>query len=199
MAGPGQTTIRIDLRAALPVLILGIIILAIIFVELCGRTDIKPLPQGTPFIEGPTSTPGPTSTAGPSPTESPAEATATQENAAAGSDRDEVRVRDLASIQGALQQYKQKHGKYPSTGGGIQTVCTFEQDDKGCAIKETVAGGTVPQDPLGNGGMNGYWLQSTETAYTLFAQRESELFPACDQAKPDHLKIFRTVFCVHGP
>jgi hypothetical protein len=197
MAGPGQTTIRIDLRAALPVLILGIIILAIIFVELCGRTDIKPLPQGTPFVEGPTSTPGPTSTVGPSPTAPPPDATATEAARVSGSDRDEVRVRDLASIQKALQQYKQKHGSYPSTGDGIQTVCTFEQYDKGCALKDVL--NPIPADPLQNPGENGYWLQSTETAYTLFAQRESELFPACDQPKPDHLKSFKTVFCVHGP
>jgi hypothetical protein len=196
MAGPEKTTIRIDLRAALPLLTLGFIILVIIFVELCGRTEVKPLPQGTPFVEGPTSTPGPTSTVGPSPTPAPAEATATQENAAAGADRDEVRQTDLHTIQTALEQYKQKHAKYPSTGDGIQTVCTFEEFDKGCALKDVLD--PIPSDPLGNPGENGYWLKSTETKYTLYSQRESELFSGCGQ-HPDHLKAFRSVFCVSGP
>jgi hypothetical protein len=200
MAGPEGTTIRIDLRAALPVLALALVIFFIFFVELCGKTDLKPVtPSGTPFVAGPTVTPGPSFTPGPSPSPAPLEATATPENTAAGSDRDEVRQTDLHTIQTALEAYKQKHGKYPSTGDGIQTVCTFVDDDKGCALKEAITGGTVPQDPLGNGGENGYWLQSTDTTYIVYAQRESDLFPACDKPKPDHLKDFRAVFCLHNP
>jgi len=200
MAGPEGTTIRIDLRAALPVLALGFVILVIIFVELCGKTDLKPItPSGTPFLAGPTGTPGPSQTAGPSPSPPPAEATATQENAAAGADRDEIRQTDLNTIRNAMEQYRQENGEYPSTGDGIQTICTFEDDDKGCALQETIEGGTVPQDPLGSPGENGYWLQSTDTTYILYAQRESSLFPVCDKPKPDHLKDFRSVFCLHNP
>jgi hypothetical protein len=199
MAGPPGTTVRIDLRAAAPILLLGIIILMIIFVELCGKTDVKPLPPGTPFVEGPMATLGPTQTAGPSPTPPPPNETATAAAQVSGADRDEVRVRDIATIRTALEAYRAKHGAYPSTGDGIQTVCTFEQFDKGCAIKETIAGGTVPQDPAGNPGENGYWLQSTDTTYIVYAQRESTLFDQCDKPKPDHLHDFRSILCVHNP
>ena len=204
MAGPEGTTIRIDLRVAAPALLLGLIILVIIFVELCGKTDLGPFPQGTPFVEGPTSTPAPTFTPGPSPTESPAEATATQENAAAGSDRDEVRVRDLTTIKQALEDYKQKRGNYPNTGGGIQSLCAFTEFDKGCALEEVLD--PIPSDPLGDPGENGYWLKSDGKTYVVYAQRESELFvqsgpdlfAPCDE-HPDHLKDFRSVFCVRSP
>lgn len=198
MAGPESTTIRIDLRAALPILLLVLLIFAVIFLELCGRTDVEPVdPSGTP-ISVATSTEGPPPTEGPSPTLPPEAATATPENPAAGADRDEIRQNDLNAIKDALDLYLEENGEYPSTGDGIQTVCTFEDDDVGCALQETIAGGVVPQDPLGNGGENGYWLQSTEDTYTLYAQRESELFPACPE-KPAHLEDFRTVFCLSNP
>lgn len=199
MADPESTTIRIDLRAALPVIALVAIVLGIIFVELCGRQDVEPVePGGTPIAPGPTSTEGPPPTEGPSPTPLPEEATATPENPTAGADRDEIRQTDLNSIADALALYLEENDEYPSTGGGIQTVCTFEDDDVGCALQETIEGGVVPQDPLGNGGENGYWLESTEDTFTLYAQRESELFPACPD-KPAHLEDFRTVFCLSNP
>jgi hypothetical protein len=198
MTGPESTTIRIDARALLPVIALGLVVFLIIFVELCGKTDVKPITgSGTPIPIGPTATLGPTSTAGPSATPDPGQATATQENAAAGADRDEIRQADLVKIRTGLDLYFEQNGEYPSTEGGIQTVCTFEDDDEGCAIKETIEGGTVPQDPLGNPGTNGYWLESTETTYTIFAQRESELFPGCPE-KPAHLKEFPSVFCIRS-
>ncbi len=194
MAGPESTTIRIDLRAALPVLALVLVVLVIIFVELCGKTDVEPATaEGTPIITGPTSTVGPTETPGPSPTEAPDQATATQENAAAGADRDEIRQADLVTIRNAMEQYREENGEYPSTGGGIQTICTFEDDDKGCDLKEVLD--PIPSDPLGNPGQNGYWLESTEDTFTIYAQRESDLLEACPE-KPGHLEDFRTVFCV---
>ncbi len=204
MAGPEGTTIRIDLRVAAPFLVLGLVILAIIVSELCGKTKVEPLPQGTPFVEGPTSTPAPTFTPGPSPTESPAEATATQASSAAGSDRDEVRVRDLGRIRQALADYKEEHGNYPSTGGGIQSLCAFTEFDKGCALEEVLD--TIPVDPLGDPGKNGYWLASDGRTYVVYAQRESELFvqsgpdlsAPCDE-HPDHLRAFRSIFCVRSP
>ena len=197
MAGPESTTIRIDMRAALPVLALAFVVLLIIFVELCGKTDIKPVaPEGTPFIAGPTSTPGPSPTEGPSATPEPAEATATLESASSLADRDEVRQTDLHTIQDALEQYFDENGEYPSTGGGIQTICAFEDDDKGCALKEVLD--PIPFDPLESPGANGYWLQSTETSYTIYSQRESTLFEACPE-KPAHLEEFRSVFCLQNP
>jgi len=194
MAGPESTTLRIDLRAALPILALVLVVFVIIFVELCGKTDVEPLDsEGTPIAAGPSATAGPTETPGPSPTAEPDAPTVTQENPAAGADRDEIRVRDLQTISDAMETYRAENGEYPSTGGGIQTVCTFEDDDKGCDLKEVLD--PIPSDPLGNPGENGYWLESTEDTFTLYAQRESDLIEPCPE-KPAHLEDFRTVFCV---
>src|SRR3990170_263165 len=50
-------SIRVDLRAALPVVALAAVVLAIIVVELCGRDDVEaPLVQATP--SGPSATAG---------------------------------------------------------------------------------------------------------------------------------------------
>lgn len=196
MAGPDTTTIRIDLRAALPAAALGLVVLVIIFVELCGREDVQPLASSTPFVEGPTATPAPTFTPGPSPTPVPGAATATQEASLAGSDRDEIRVRDLSAIQQALEQYRQEHDSYPDTGGGIQSLCAFREFDVGCELEEVLS--PLPEDPLGNPGLNGYWYKSEASSYVLYAQRESELFPPCDE-HPEHLEDFDSVLCVRGP
>lgn len=195
MAGPESTTIRIDLRAALPVLALFVVVLFIIFLELCGKTtDVRQAAsEGTPIVVGPTATTGPTETPGPSPTELPGQPTATAENPAAGADRDEIRQSDLAAIRDALELYREDQGEYPSTGGGIQTICTFEDDDIGCALRDILD--PIPEDPLGSPGTNGYWLESTEDTFTIYAQRESDLFDACP-VRPDHLEDFRTVFCL---
>jgi hypothetical protein len=191
-----SSTIRIDVRALLPVLVLAFIVLVIIFVELCGKTDVEPFePSGTPIPVGPTSTVGPTATTGPTSTPDPAQGTATQESATAGADRDEIRQADLNSIASALEEYLAENGNYPSTEDGIQTVCTFEDDDEGCALREFL--NPIPSDPLGNPGTNGYWLQSTDDTFTIFAQRESDLFEACDD-KPAHLEDFGSVFCIRN-
>ena len=195
MAG-STTTIRIDLRTLLPAAALGVVVLVIIFVELCGRQDVAPLGDETPFVQGPTSTLGPTFTPGPSPTIGPEEATATQESQVAGSDRDEIRVRDLNAVRQALAQYQQEHGEYPSTGGGIQSLCAFVEFDVGCELQEILD--PLPEDPLGNAAENGYWYESDGGRYVIYAQRESELLPACDE-HPQHLEDFRSVLCVRGP
>jgi hypothetical protein len=196
MAGPEPTTIRIDLRAALPVAALGLVVLVIIFVELCGREDVEPLAATTPFVEGPTSTPAPTFTPGPSPTTGPEQATATRESAVAGADRDEVRLADLNRIADALEEYAAEHDEYPSTGGGIQSLCAFEEFDVGCELRDVLE--SIPADPFGNAAQNGYWYESDGSRYTVYGQRESELFPACDE-HPQHLRDFNSVMCVRGP
>lgn len=194
MAGP--TTIRIDLRVVLPAAALGLVVLVIIFVELCGREEVGPLGQSTPFVQGPTATLGPTFTPGPSPTAGPAQATATQESQVAGADRDEIRMSDLAAIGRALEEYRQEHDAYPDNEGGIQSLCVFPEFDVGCELNEVLD--PLPVDPLGDPANNGYWYQSDGDSFVLFAQRESELFPACDE-HPQHLREFRSVLCVRGP
>jgi len=201
MAGP--TTIRINLRAVLPVAIFALIVFIIIFVQLCGTEDVKPLTDQTPLAQAtraPTFTPGPgatTATPGPGATAAPAGPTATAVSQAGAGDRDQVRSQDLTQLQAALAQYKTEHDdKYPSTGGGIQTLCVYKDNDKGCALEDVLS--TLPVDPLGNAAEDGYWYKSDGTSYTLYAQRESTAVPECPD-HPQHLQKFKSLMCVLSP
>ena len=193
MAGPSS---RVDLRAVLPVAALGVVVLVIIFVELCGREDVAPLDGSTAVVQQETATPGPTFTPGPSPTTGPSPTGAPVEVVTGGEDRDTARVQDLTALQEALEQYREENGAYPDTDGNVQTLCVFFDADAGCDLEEVL--GPVPQDPLGEPVSNGYWYVSTGRLYVVFAQRESELFPACDE-HPEHLRDFDSVLCARGP
>jgi hypothetical protein len=94
----------------------------------------------------------------------------------ARSDRDEVRVRDLASLRRALDQYRAQHGSYPDTGGAVQPVCALPTSDAGCTLGQVLD--PLPADPLGNA-VNGYW-------YCLMAcvgpgPNAVRLFPDCQR------------------
>ncbi len=193
MAGP---SVRVDLRAVLPVTALGVVVLVIIFVELCGREDVAPLDGSTAVVQQETATPGPTFTPGPSPTAGPSPTGAPVEVVTGGEDRDTARVQDLADLQEALEQYREENGAYPDTDGNVQTLCAFLDADAGCELEQVLS--SLPSDPLGDPGSNGYWYASTGQRYVLFAQRESELFPACDE-HPEHLRDFDSVLCAQGP
>ena len=193
-----QPAVRLDLRAILHAAALAVVLLVIVFVELCGREDVKPYVQSTPFPEVPTATTGPTFTPGPSPTGGGQEPTATEPVAQpGGEERDTTRVQNLAAIRDALEQYRQEHNGYPDSANNVQTLCVFEEFDKGCELKEFLD--PIPNDPLGEPiTENGYWYVSTGDAYTVFAQRESDLFPDCPE-HPDFLQQFDTLLCVQGP
>ncbi len=189
-------TASLDLRVALPVVALGIVVLVIIFVELCGREDLPPLVTLTPPPALPTATIGPTFTPGPSPTIDPAEATATQEVLVGDETRDAIRLEDLAEIGLALTAYREENGSFPDTGGNIQTLCAFRDSDAGCELEDLLS--PLPEDPLGEPGRNGYWYASTGLAFTLYAQRESDASPPCEQ-HPQHLQEFDSLLCIEGP
>lgn len=201
MAEP--STVRLDLRAVLPVAALGVIILVIIFVELCGREDTPsespPLveaPTEVPTTPEPTPTPGPTATPGPSPTPAPEEATATQELVAGAEERDAARLADLESVQQALEEYHDERGDYPDSGGNVQSLCVFDAD-AGCQLEEFLS--PIPIDPLGEPiAENGYWYQSDGDEFTVYAQRETDQFPECPQ-HPEHLEDLDSVLCIQGP
>ena len=187
-------TVQVDLRVLLPIAVLGVVVLAIIVTELCGREDVQPLTQVPPT--GPTSTVGPTFTAGPSPTTGPEQATATQAASVGGEDRDQVRQQDLAEVQAALEAYHDDRGNYPDSNNNIQTLCVFQEVDIGCALSEFLD--PLPQDPLGDPAGNGYFFQSDGERYALYAIRESGLLPPCDE-HPVHLAQFESVICLRGP
>ena len=187
---------RVDLRTVLPIAALGVVVLVIIFVELCGREDPADLfVQSTPErLE--TATTGPTFTPGPSPTPGPAEATAARDATTGTESRDTARVNDLAAIQAALEEFAEDSGSYPSTGGNIQTLCGFVEFDAGCELRAVLD--PLPQDPLGDPVNNGYFYRSDGSQYTLYAIRESELFPECRE-HPDHLGELDSLLCAQGP
>ena len=187
-------TFRIDLRAALPVAAFAVVVLVIIFIELCGRQDINdaPLLQSTPVT--PNLTPVTDATPGEvveRPTATPAPASPEEQ------ERDAQRARDLRAVQQALEQYFAENNTYPDTAGNVQTLCAFEEFDQGCALLE-VAPDLPAVDPLGDPANNGYWYASTGSRYIVYAIRESELFPACEE-HPDHLKEIESLMCVQGP
>ena len=191
-AGP---SVRVDLRAALPVVALAAVVLAIIVVELCGRDDVEaPLVQATP--SGPSATPGPTFTPGPSPTPGPPTETPTGEAPVGGEDeRDVQRQQDVQALQQVLDQYRQENDEYPSTNGNIQSLCVFADSDAGCDLLEVLD--PLPQDPLGDPANNGYFYSSTGDAYVLYATREGDQLPECGE-HPAHLGDIDSLYCVRG-
>lgn len=193
----GGDTIRLDLRAVLPIAALALIILIIIFIELCGREDIEPGVQAPDQQEGlPTATLGPTFTPGPSPTIGPTVPTATLTPMPGGRDRDALRVQDLQELQDLLAEYFDDNDEYPNNEGSIQTLCVFPEFDVGCDLLELQS--QLPEDPLGESSINGYWYSSNGESYTLYAQRESDSFPACLD-HPEFLQDFDSVLCFSGP
>ena len=191
------STVRLDLRVVLPIAALGVVVLLIIFVELCGREDVAPLSQ-TPLTSVETPTPLPpaaTSTPGPSPT--PAPPTFTPTPAPGRGERDLTRLQDLATIEEALEEYREENGNYPDNDGNIQSLCVFSDTDIGCELEEVLS--SIPNDPLGEPlAENGYWYASDGDTYIVYAQRESEDFGECSE-HPDHLGDIDSLLCVRGP
>ncbi len=189
--------VRLDPKAVLAIGALAIIILIIIFIELCGRDDIDSLVQQQEQQPGlATATLGPTFTPGPSPTVGPTVPTQSPTPMAGGRDRDTERVVDLQSLQAALVVYFDDHNEFPSNEGTIQTLCVFPEFDIGCELLDVL--NQLPSDPLGDASINGYWYQSDGSTYTLYSQRETGAFPDCID-HPEFLKDFESLLCFSGP
>jgi len=192
-------------RAQLALLggLLGIIALAVLLTDLATGGDTEPPPAlgssiqvtpGTRVVIVPTlapiQTPTPVVVAAPSPS-SEADALA----------RDAQRVRDLALLRVALAKYRDRFGEYPDTGSGIQTMCAYEELDKGCDLKKVLDDeeGTL-EDPLGEPLTNGYWYASDGETYTIWTLREgpgSPGDPICREVI-SHFKDKGSLFCITG-
>ena len=195
MAEP--STVRLDLRAVLPIAALGVVVLVIIFVELCGREDVTPLTQAPlPSVENPTPLP-PVLTATPGPSPTPAPPTFTPTPSPGGEERDLARLQDLATVAEALEEYQEENGSYPDSGGSVQSLCVFDDTDAGCELEDVLS--SIPNDPLGEPlAENGYWYASDGNTFTVYAQRESEQFDECAE-HPDHLQGIDSLLCVRRP
>ena len=105
--------------------------------------------------------------------------------------QDARRELDLASVAGALDAYATFFGKYPSTGGSVQTLCA-QPSDAGCTINRystnlPLSDGTQP-----------YWYASDGRTYTLLAH--VAVPPAEDRCPADLRQALRdaSVFCLNG-
>src|SRR5439155_22324496 len=49
--------------------------------------------------------------------------------------RNNARLADLVTISKAMTEFGRAKGSYPSTNGSLQTLCTYETIDVGCALK----------------------------------------------------------------
>ena len=115
--------------------------------------------------------------------------------AEAARQRDVARLQDLDEIERTIATYVAEGNALPSTGGDVQSVCVFRELDAGCAFR-TVA--ELPEDPLGDAGINGYFYSSDGVTYSIYAQRETDAVPVCDE-RPEFLVQFDALLCVKGP
>jgi len=76
---------------------------------------------------------------------------------------DFARALDLNTIRDALIAYEARTGAFPSTGGGLTTLCATP-NDRGCALKQ-INGGLPVSD-----GLAPYWYGSDGRTYVLVAR-----------------------------
>ncbi len=113
-------------------------------------------------------------------------------------DRDVIRRQDLKVIQSALEQYAEQTGAYPTTKGQVQTLCVYRTLDAGCALQTILP--TLPTDPLGSPGSNGYWYTSDGASYVLIAkQEEMEVEDSQCPENLSHLGQAESLYCLRGP
>ncbi len=133
------------------------------------------------------------------PSPAPAPTPAPADGSSRRSERDSRRQQDLERIREALGEYRARFGAYPSTGGGVQTLCAYVELDAGCALRKVLPG--LPQDPLGDPLTNGYWYASDGERFSLFAVQEGEAdagLSSCPFYSPGSLDP-RVGYCLSGP
>lgn len=114
-------------------------------------------------------------------------------------ERDRQRRNDLESIRQALEQYYDDKGSYPNTGGQMQTLCGYVKLDAGCALRDFLD--PIPNDPVGEPLVNGYWYASDGQRFGLFALQETTIDPAatnCAFYSEAALGNKQVGFCVSG-
>ena len=194
MARLGQGRVQFALLGTL----LAIVLVAIILTDLATGGDAEPpalLGQNIALTPGavvfPTLPPLPTATPFVTPTLS---------SGADAQGRDAQRLQELSLLQIALALHLDRFGEYPNTQGQTQSLCVFEDLDKGCELKRVLDEGQeeLLQDPLGDPLANGYWYVSDGGTYTIWMLRESEGSSsefACSEAAP-FLLAKGALFCL---
>jgi hypothetical protein len=89
--------------------------------------------------------------------------------------RNELRLRDLAALKETLDRYaKANDGAFVSSNGNLQTLCTYQDLDAGCALSQYL--NPLPADPAGRN--FGYYYLSDGKSYVLGARWEGDQPPA---------------------
>jgi hypothetical protein len=193
--------LRYRWQAASLLAALAVVVVAIVATDLAtgGHTEAPP-PLGTAYptreaMAGPrpTRTPRP-----PTATPHPLTPTVTPTPQPGGGQRDLQRAQDLERIRAALEEYYDKEGSYPSTGGNMQTLCAYKDLDIGCKLTEVLE--PLPAaDPLGDPLVNGYWYASDGESFVVYSIQETAPAPNVPRCeKPEALKGFDRVYCVRS-
>jgi hypothetical protein len=189
--------------ATAPIIIIVAVVAAIIATDLAtgGAHEPKLENMAPPLPSGAASplprTPAPTTARTPASTRTPTAAPTTISGPIAAA-RDKTRKDDIERIAAALEKYYDKKKEYPSTGGNLQTVCVYKDDDAGCKLEDFID--PIPTDPLGDSTANGYWYASDGKAYTLIAAMElpANAMPQnCPEAAAKHTKK-TNLYCLSG-
>jgi hypothetical protein len=113
--------------------------------------------------------------------------------------RDQTRKDDIERMVAALQKYYDKNKEYPSTGGSLQSMCTYVDIDAGCKLKDFID--PIPSDPRCDPAVNGYWYASDGKSYTLIAAMElpANATPpgSCSEAASKHTGK-ENLYCLSG-
>jgi hypothetical protein len=98
----------------------------------------------------------------------------------------------------ALKQYHDDKGEYPSTGGNIQTLCSYPDIDAGCKLTDFID--PIPSDPTGQSVLNGYWYSSDGKTYVVIAGMDSSANATPDKCEKrffDHTRK-TNLYCAIG-
>lgn len=166
---------KLQWTVILPVALVALAVLAVLILDVAkggeaGTEEYLGEAKNQRFpYEAPTSTP-----VGPRPTPRPTTAGPGVPTTAAGDPdaRDGERRTDLLALAGAAGELRERGGSYPTTGGNVQTLCAYEQLDKGCAFRDVLS--PLPLDPLGDPVKNGYWYSSDGETVRFYASLEVE-------------------------
>jgi hypothetical protein len=112
-------------------------------------------------------------------------------------ERDAKRRTDLLLVLDTANKAKARDGAYPSTNKNVQTLCKYKDDDVGCKFA-SLAGGQLPEDPLGN--ESGYWYQSDGNSVKIYASLEGTVAEELKCPTTDaELKKHDNLICVSAP
>ena len=110
---------------------------------------------------------------------------------------DELRRSDLGILFDALGKYEDKYAAFPSTGGQVQSLCVYPQQDAGCKLEEFLS--KLPEGEAILNRAKAYWYVSDEKTFALYAAMEKEPLGGPCPSVPAHLIKVEHLYCVSGP